>query len=199
MRTRRADEADGLHVELRAANGTTTRQASDEPGRNSGDAGPHDDRRQHQQHRHQHDHGVLQRVDACGSRPPRRRSSGTGRRAASPGRSASDTMPTMAKCTGSMRTDLAPAARRMVPTMMIAGIASRKQPTTRNTKAMKKPAVGRAHAPRGRRRPAAPSGSGSRPAASRRRWRCRRRTARRRRACRCRAARCRGRFKSISR
>jgi hypothetical protein len=51
---------------------------------------------------------------------------------------ASDTMPIIAKCTGSMATAWASGCR-IVPTMMIAGIASRKQPTTRNTAAMKKP------------------------------------------------------------
>ena len=56
-------------------------------------------------------------------------------------------MPIMAKCTGSMPTDRA-SGSRIVPTMMIAGMASRKQPTTRNTKAMKKP-VAIAHAPGG--------------------------------------------------
>ena len=47
-------------------------------------------------------------------------------------------MPIMAKCTGSSPAERA-SGSRMVPTMMIAGMASRKQPTTRNTKAMKKP------------------------------------------------------------
>ena len=47
-------------------------------------------------------------------------------------------MPIIAKCTGSMWTARA-SGSRIVPTMMIAGIASRKQPTTRKQKAMKKP------------------------------------------------------------
>ena len=47
-------------------------------------------------------------------------------------------MPIMAKCTGSSPAAAA-SGLRIVPTMMIAGIASRKQPTTRNTPAMKKP------------------------------------------------------------
>ena len=51
---------------------------------------------------------------------------------------ASDTMPIMAKCTGSIATALA-SGSRIGAQMMMAGIASRKQPTTRNTKAMKKP------------------------------------------------------------
>ena len=44
---------------------------------------------------------------------------------------ASETMPIIAKCTGSMCTARA-SGSRIVPTMMIAGMASRKQPTTRN-------------------------------------------------------------------
>ena len=51
---------------------------------------------------------------------------------------ASEMMPIMAKCTGSSPAEAA-IGERMVPTMMIAGMASRKQPTTRNTAAMKKP------------------------------------------------------------
>ena len=47
-------------------------------------------------------------------------------------------MPTIANCTGCMFADRA-SGSSVVPTMMMAGIASRKQPTTRNTKAMKKP------------------------------------------------------------
>ena len=53
---------------------------------------------------------------------------------------ASDTMPTIAKWTGSMCTDRA-SGSRIVPTMMMAGIASRKHPTTRKQNAMKKPVV----------------------------------------------------------
>src|SRR5258708_1703770 len=52
---------------------------------------------------------------------------------------ASETMPMMAKWIGFMPTEAASGCR-IVPKMMIAGIASRKQPTTRNTNAMKKPA-----------------------------------------------------------
>ena len=47
-------------------------------------------------------------------------------------------IPTIAKWTGCMFTERA-SGSRIVPTMMIAGIASRKQPTTRNAKAMKNP------------------------------------------------------------
>ena len=47
-------------------------------------------------------------------------------------------MPMIANDTGCMLTDAASGCS-VVPTMMIAGIASRKQPTTRNTNAMKKP------------------------------------------------------------
>ena len=47
-------------------------------------------------------------------------------------------MPMIANDTGCMCTDSASGCS-VVPTMMMAGIASRKQPTTRNTKAMKKP------------------------------------------------------------
>ena len=51
---------------------------------------------------------------------------------------ASETMPIMAKCTGSMWTVFT-SGSRIVPTMMIAGIASRKHPTARNANATKKP------------------------------------------------------------
>src|ERR1700741_5168677 len=51
---------------------------------------------------------------------------------------ASDTMPTMAKGIGAMPT-LRASGSSTVPTMTIAGMASRKQPPTRNTPAMKKP------------------------------------------------------------
>ena len=47
-------------------------------------------------------------------------------------------MPIMAKCTWSMPTPMVSGCR-MAPTMMMAGMASRKQPTTRKTPAMKKP------------------------------------------------------------
>jgi hypothetical protein len=46
---------------------------------------------------------------------------------------AKDTMPTMAKCTGCMPTDSANGCK-VVPTMMMAGMASKKQPTTNNAK-----------------------------------------------------------------
>jgi len=51
---------------------------------------------------------------------------------------ARDTIDTMAKCTGFMSTEAASGCST-VPTITIAGMASRKQPTTRKTKAMKKP------------------------------------------------------------
>jgi hypothetical protein len=47
-------------------------------------------------------------------------------------------MPIMAKCTGSIATALA-SGSRIGAQMMMAGIASRKQPTTRNAPAMKNP------------------------------------------------------------
>ena len=51
---------------------------------------------------------------------------------------AKDTMPTMAKCTGCMPTDSASGCK-VVPTMMMAGMASKKQPTTKNAPAINKP------------------------------------------------------------
>ena len=47
-------------------------------------------------------------------------------------------MPMMANWIGCICTERA-SGSRVVPTMMMAGIASRKQPTTRKQKAMKKP------------------------------------------------------------
>src|SRR4028118_1711798 len=47
-------------------------------------------------------------------------------------------MPIMAKCTGSSPAERA-SGSRIVPTMMIAGIASRKTPPTRNKPATTKP------------------------------------------------------------
>jgi len=51
---------------------------------------------------------------------------------------ASDTMPIIANWIGWIPAPLA-SGWRIAPTMMIAGIASRNMPTTRNTNAMKNP------------------------------------------------------------
>src|SRR5882672_2036371 len=53
---------------------------------------------------------------------------------------ASETIEMIANCTGCKSTDLA-SGSSTVPTITMAGMASRKQPTTRKQNAMKKPAA----------------------------------------------------------